>query len=204
MAIVIVAQQSSALWPDPAADVPNDHLRCNILQCVTSFPEAHCACAKGKSAHVRARTNITYVNVKHRGIVYHGVYAYVRMQYLYAHVRTLAGFFFHIIYTQTSQKEGVTQLRRQKNVYTEGTQKIMNGKSVYTFTSATTNSSGGAGTLEACPLAERAPRIHCMDARRREKHSLHLELVDQISLEQQLNSTSLVLVFEPSSVLAFI
>ena len=50
----------------------------------------------------------------------------------------------------------------------------MNDQSVYTFTSATTNSSGGAGTLEACPLAERAPRIHCMDARRREKHSLHL------------------------------
>ena len=46
----IVPQQRSALWPDPAADVTNDHLRCNIM-CITS--EAHCACAKerGGSTH---------------------------------------------------------------------------------------------------------------------------------------------------------
>ena len=40
-----VAQQSSALWPDPAADVPNDHLRCNMKH-TTHAQKEECARAR--------------------------------------------------------------------------------------------------------------------------------------------------------------
>ena len=73
----LVLQQSSVLWPDPAADVPNDHLRCSVTS------EAYCACAKGRvrkhTAHAQKEKRKDTAHALKNGIIRCGA---VRVSYL--------------------------------------------------------------------------------------------------------------------------